>query len=48
MVFAKRMFATVGMEMIQETQTLWEGREVNQSAGYEWRSNRAGGNSFAK
>lgn len=48
MIFAIWMFATVGVEMIQETQALWAGRETNQSTGYEWRSQRAGGNSFAK
>lgn len=47
-VFAVWMFATVGVEMVQETQSLWAGRETNQSTGYEWRANRAGGNSFAK
>lgn len=47
-VFAIWMFLTVGVEMIQETQQLWEGRNQNQSVGYEWRASRAGGNSFAK
>ena len=47
-VFAVWMFATVGVEMIQETQDLWAGRTTNQEVGYEWRSNREGGNTFAK
>jgi len=47
-LFAGWMFMTVGAEIIQETQELWSGRTGNQSAGYEWRAERAGGNSFAK
>ena len=47
-LFAVWMFLTVGVEMIQETQQLWEGRNINQEVGYEWRANRQGGNSFAK
>lgn len=47
-VFAIWMFMTVGVEIVQETQQLWEGRATNQSAGMEWRSKRAGGNEFAK
>lgn len=47
-VFAVWMFATVGVEMVQETQQLWEDKSTNQTEGYEWRSNRAGGNQFAK
>ena len=47
-VFAIWMFATVGVEMIQETQQLWEGRTANQTEGYEWRANREGGNQFAR
>lgn len=43
--FAIWMFMTVGVEMIQETQELWNARAGNQSVGYEWRS---GTNSFAK
>lgn len=45
-VFAIWMLLTMGTEMIQETQQLWEGRTVNQSAGYEWRAQQ--GNTFAK
>ena len=44
-LFAVWMFLTVGVEMIQETQTLWAGRTENQSVGYEWRAET---NSFAK
>lgn len=47
-LFAIWMFATVGVEIIQETQELWEGRATNQSAGYEWRANSANGNAFAR
>lgn len=47
-VFAIWMFMTVGVEIVQETQQLWEGRTTNQSEGIEWRSKRAGGNEFAK
>ena len=47
-VFAVWMFLTVGVEIVQETQQLWEGRATNQAEGMEWRANRAGGNQFAK
>lgn len=47
-LFGVWMFFTVGAEIVQETQQLWEGRETNQTVGYEWRSNREGGNTFAK
>lgn len=47
-LFVVWMFLTVGVEMIQETQALWEGRSQNQSVGYEWRAQRSGGNQFAK
>lgn len=47
-VFSIWMFLTVGVEIIQETQQIWEGRTTNQTEGYEWRSRRIGGNQFAK
>lgn len=47
-VFAIWMLATVGVEIVQETQELWEGKNTNQSVGYEWRAQREGGNEFAK
>lgn len=47
-VFASWMLLTMGAEMIQETQALWAARSENQSAGYEWRSQQVGGNTFAK
>ena len=47
-VFAIWMFMTVGVEIVQETQQLWEGRTTNQAEGMEWRANRVGGNQFAK
>ena len=47
-VFAVWMLLTVGAEMIQETQQLWENRETNQETGYAWRAQREGGNTFAQ
>jgi len=47
-LFATWMFLTVGTEIVQETQQLWEGRTENQSLGYEGRALRKGGNSFVK
>jgi hypothetical protein len=47
-LFAVWMFLTVGVEMIQETQELWEGRTTNQEVGYASRSVAKGGNTFAK
>lgn len=47
-VFALWMFMTVGVEIVQETQQLWEERVINQSQGMEFRANREGGNEFAK
>jgi Ca2+/Na+ antiporter len=47
-LFAIWMFLTVGVEIVQETQQLWEGRTENQSLGYEGRALRKGANSFVK
>lgn len=47
-IFAIWMFLTVGVEIVQETQQLWEGRTENQSLGYEGRALRKGANSFVK
>ena len=47
-IFAVWMVATTGVELIQETQALWEGREQNQTAGYAYRAERVDGNQFAK
>ena len=44
-LFAVWMFLTVGVEMVEETQKLWEDRTENQSVGYEWLSRT---NSFAQ
>jgi len=44
-VFALWMFFTVGAEMIEEAQELWEAKTENQATGYDWRSET---NSFAK
>ena len=47
-LFAVWMFLTVGAEVVEETRMLWEQRSESQTAGYEWRATRAGGNTFAK
>ncbi len=47
-VFAVWMFMTVGVEIVQETQQLWEERAENQEIGYEARAQRVGGNTFAQ
>ena len=47
-LFAGWMFLTVGAEVVEETRMLWEGRGESQTAGYEWRATRVGGNTFAK
>lgn len=44
-VFGVWMFATVGVELVQEAQMMWEGKMENQESGYQWRSET---NSFAK
>ena len=46
-VFAVWMFLTVGVEIVDEAQQLWEGRADNQEVGYQWRAERAGGNTLA-
>lgn len=45
LAFTVWMFMTVGVEMIEETQMLWDKRTDNQSVGYEWRSKT---NSYAQ
>lgn len=47
-IFAVWMVTMVSAELVQEAQLLWQGREENQSIGYEWRANRVNGNSFAR
>lgn len=47
-VFAVWMLLTVGAEMVEETQQLWEGKNENQILGYEWRSVQENGNTFAQ
>ena len=42
------MLLVVKVEIVQEVQDLWAGRGDNQDKGMEWRSQRAGGNVFAK
>lgn len=39
---------TIGDRIMREVGDVWDGREDNQRVGLEWRSQRAGGNSFAK
>lgn len=46
--FGVWMFLTVGVEMVQETQMMWEGRTENQEGGYMARAEAETGNSFAK
>ena len=45
-VFIGWMSMTVGVEIVEETQQMWEGRFSNQSEGYAWRAES--GNSFAQ
>lgn len=47
-IFAVWMVSMVSAELWEEAQLLWQGREQNQSIGYEWRANRDNGNSFAR
>lgn len=47
-VFAIWMVLTVGVEIVQETQSLWEGRTANQSLGYEQKINYEGANTFVQ
>jgi len=47
-VFAVWMIMTVGAEMIEETQQLWEDKEKNQEMGYAWRAGQENGNTFAQ
>ncbi len=47
-LFGLWMLATTGVELLQEAQTLWEGREQNQTVGYQYRSEIQGGNNLAK
>ena len=45
-LFAVWMFFTVGAEIVEETQQIWEGRTENQALGYAERAAR--GNTFAE
>lgn len=47
-VFGAWMLATVGIELVQEAQMMWQGRVENQESGYQWRAARENGNAFAK
>ena len=45
-VFALWMFLTVGVEIVQDTQRLWENRAENQSTGYDEKLRRKNANTF--
>ena len=47
-VFVGWMFMTVSVEIVEDTQRLWEGKETNQTEGYAGRAVRSGGNTFAQ
>ncbi len=47
-VFVVWMLSTIGVELLQESADLWQGRYENQSVGYQYRSEREGGNTFFK
>ena len=47
-VFAVWVFMTVGVEITQEIQGYWEGRDMNREIGYESKFNRLEDNSFQK
>lgn len=47
-LFAVWMLGTVGVELVQEAEMMWEGRAENQESGYQWRAARENGNAFAK
>ena len=47
-VFGVWMVSTIGVELLQESAELWEGRNENQSVGYQYRSVRENGNTFAQ
>ena len=44
--FVVWMFLTVGVEMVQDTQRLWENRAENQSTGYDEKLRRKNANTF--
>ena len=46
--FSGWMFMTIGVELVQETQMMYEGKMDNQESGYQWRAEREGGNSLAR
>ena len=46
--FGAWMYFTVGVELTQEAQKLWEGKTENQEMGYAYRSTREAGNTFAQ
>lgn len=46
--FAGWMFMTIGIELVQETRIMWEGKAESQETSYQWRATRDNGNTFAK
>ena len=46
--FSVWMLTSVGVEIVQETQQVWEQRSENQVIGYEERAKREGGNVFSR
>ena len=47
-IFGVWMLSTIGVELLQESSELWQGRNENQAIGYQYRSERENGNTFAK
>lgn len=47
-IFAIWMILTIGVELVQEAQMMWEGKMENQEVGYMSRSTQEGGNSLAR
>jgi 4-amino-4-deoxy-L-arabinose transferase-like glycosyltransferase len=45
-IFAGWLFMTVGVEIVEETQSLWERRSENQISGYQEKLERENANSF--
>lgn len=47
-IFGVWMVSTIGVELLQESAELWQGRNENQTVGYQYRSEQENGNTFAK
>ena len=48
MLFVIWMISTIGVELLQESTELWQGRNENQTIGYQYRGEMDNGNTFAK